>query len=165
MCAGIEQGERKWEVLNSKHPDGCVLSRAPMPSNFHAQLSTLTSSFASDVLDAIKGASLADLRTANGSRVGRAPAAKTKAPTEPPSAAKRPRAGGRLARRSPEDIAGALDKITALVRKHKDGLRAEEIRASLGMQSKEMPRVLSEGLTKRKLKKKGEKRATTYFAA
>jgi hypothetical protein len=32
------------------------------------------------------------------------------------------------------------------------------------MQSKEMPRVLSEGLAKRKLKKKGQKRATTYFA-
>jgi hypothetical protein len=33
------------------------------------------------------------------------------------------------------------------------------------MQSKEMPRVLAEGLAKKKLKKKGQKRATTYFAA
>jgi hypothetical protein len=33
------------------------------------------------------------------------------------------------------------------------------------MQAKEMPRVLSEGLAKKKLKKKGQKRATTYFAS
>jgi hypothetical protein len=43
-------------------------------------------------------------------------------------------------------------------------MRAEQIRAQLKMQSKEMPRVLAEGLAKRKLRKKGQKRATTYFA-
>ncbi len=136
-----------------------------MPSNFHAQLSALTLSLTSNVLDAIKGASLADLHGANGSRVAKARTASATAQASPQSAAKRPRAGGRLARRSAEDIAGALDKITTLVKKHKDGLRAEEIRSLLGMESKEMPRVLAEGLTKRKLKKRGQKRATTYFAA
>ena len=45
------------------------------------------------------------------------------------------------------------------------GLRAEQIRAALKMQSKEMPRVLQEGLAKEKLKSKGQKRATMYFAA
>jgi hypothetical protein len=74
-------------------------------------------------------------------------------------------AASRLGRRSAADIGAALDKVAMLVRKHRDGLRAEEIRSLLGMQSKEMPRVLSEGLTKKKLKKKGQKRATTYFAA
>jgi hypothetical protein len=42
--------------------------------------------------------------------------------------------------------------------------RAEQIRDALKMQSKEMPRVLQEGLAKKKLKSKGQKRATTYFA-
>jgi hypothetical protein len=51
------------------------------------------------------------------------------------------------------------------VKKHKAGLRAEQIRAQLGMQAKEMPRVLAEGLSKRKLKRRGQKRATTYTAA
>ncbi len=55
--------------------------------------------------------------------------------------------------------------MIALVKKHKDGLRAEQIREQLKMQSKEMPRVLKEGLAKRKLKAKGQKRATTYTAA
>jgi Fic family protein len=59
----------------------------------------------------------------------------------------------------------ALDGVIALVKKHKGGLRAEQIRAELGMQAKEMPRVLSEGLSKKKLKRRGRKRATTYSAA
>jgi hypothetical protein len=43
-------------------------------------------------------------------------------------------------------------------------MRAEEIRSKLGMESKEMPRILKEGLAKKKLTAKGNKRATTYFA-
>ena len=81
------------------------------------------------------------------------------------SAAPRARKSGRLARRSIEDITKALDQVVALVKGKKDGLRAEQIRAALKMQSKEMPRVLKEGLDKKKLKAKGQKRATTYFAA
>jgi len=71
---------------------------------------------------------------------------------------------GRLPRRSSEDIAKALDGVVALVKKHKEGLRAEEIRANLGMEAKEMPRVLKDGLAKKKLRAKGQKRATTYTA-
>jgi len=81
------------------------------------------------------------------------------------SAAPRARKSGRLKRRSPAEIAKALDRVVALVKSKKDGLRAEQIRASLGMQAKEMPRVLQEGLAKKKLKAKGQKRATTYTAA
>jgi Fic family protein len=55
--------------------------------------------------------------------------------------------------------------VVALVKGKKNGLRAELIRAALKMESKELPRVLKEGLAKRKLKAKGQKRATTYFAA
>jgi hypothetical protein len=77
----------------------------------------------------------------------------------------RGRKSGRLPRRSAEGIAKALDQVIALVKKHKDGLRAEQIREQLKMQSKEMPRVLKEGVSKKKLKSKGQKRATTYTAA
>ena len=57
-----------------------------------------------------------------------------------------------------------LGKVVGLVKKHKDGLRAEEIRTNLGMLSKEMPRILKEGVSTKKLSTKGQKRATTYFA-
>ena len=43
-------------------------------------------------------------------------------------------------------------------------VRAEQIRERLGMESKEMPRVLKEGLAKKVLKSKGQKRSTTYTA-
>jgi DNA-directed RNA polymerase specialized sigma subunit len=72
---------------------------------------------------------------------------------------------GRLPRRSADDIAQVLDSVTSLVKKHKEGLRAEQIREELGLQAKELPRVLKEGLSSRKLKSKGQKRATTYFAS
>jgi len=45
-----------------------------------------------------------------------------------------------------------------------DGLRSEEIRAALQLDKREMPRVLGEGLSGKKLKSKGQKRATKYFA-
>jgi hypothetical protein len=70
-----------------------------------------------------------------------------------------------LKRRSAADIEKTLNDVVALVKSHRDGLRAEQIRSRLRMQSKEMPRVLAEGLARRKLRKKGRKRATTYFAA
>jgi hypothetical protein len=54
--------------------------------------------------------------------------------------------------------------VVALVKKHPKGLRAEQIRVELGLQAKEMPRVLKDGLAAKKLTCKGQKRATTYFA-
>ena len=71
---------------------------------------------------------------------------------------------GRLKRRSNEDIGQVLDQIVALVKKNKDGLRAEQIRAELDLQAKELPRVLKEGLGSKRLRKTGQKRATVYSA-
>jgi hypothetical protein len=70
----------------------------------------------------------------------------------------------RLPRRSAEEIERTLHAFVLLVKTHEDGMRAEEIRSMLGMQSREMPRILKEGLAKKKLTSKGQKRATTYFA-
>ncbi|MGH7295483.1 MAG: hypothetical protein ACRELB_11145, partial [Polyangiaceae bacterium] len=63
-------------------------------------------------------------------------------------------------RRGPEDIARTLGLVIAAL---KTGpLRAEEIQKLLKLDKRELPRVLQEGLATKKLKKKGEKRATTY---
>jgi hypothetical protein len=134
-------------------------------SDLQSRLSDLARTFANAVLEALRDAPLQELFASSGgqeasngrSSVARStPVATQKAQT---------RSSGRLRRRSPEDIANALDQIVALVRKHKDGRRAEQIRAALGMQAKEMPRVLKEGLSTKKLRSKGQKRATVYFAA
>src|ERR1019366_1370802 len=126
-------------------------------------LRDLADSFASSVVQAIRGASLDELLAEAGGRARRGPGRprrSTAAPT--PSATARAHKSGRLPRRSPEQIAKALDQVIALLKGKKDGLRAEQIRAALKMQSKEMPRVLREGLAKKKLKAKGQKRATPY---
>ena len=74
-------------------------------------------------------------------------------------------------RRTADSLAGhppiihrTLEGIVVLLKKHKEGLRSEQIRQTLKLDVREVPRVLKEGLVKKKLKSKGQKRATTYFA-
>ena len=131
--------------------------------SLRSQLDALAQSFASQIVEAIRGASLQELvgGESNGRRAvegGGQPH-----PLSVPVPKKRGK-NGRLPRRSAEEIAKSLDKIVLLVKTHKNGMRAEEIRAKLGMESKEMPHILKEGLAKKKLTAKGNKRATTYFA-
>jgi hypothetical protein len=64
--------------------------------------------------------------------------------------------------RSPEDIAKALDLIVKFLKTRPEGLRSEEIRKTFGLDVREVPRVLKEGLARKKLKSRGRKRATTY---
>lgn len=71
----------------------------------------------------------------------------------------------RLPRRTPEQVEVDVARIVGLVKKSKEGLRAEVIKEKLGFQVKEMPRLLKEGVKKKLLKRKGQKRATTYSAA
>jgi hypothetical protein len=53
--------------------------------------------------------------------------------------------------------------IVALVNKHPKGLRAEQIRAELGIAKKEWMKPVGMALDSKKLTKKGAKRSTTYF--
>lgn len=46
-----------------------------------------------------------------------------------------------------------------------NGMRAEELQKFLSIDKRELPRVLSLGLSKKVLKKSGQKRATVYSAA
>jgi hypothetical protein len=135
-----------------------------------SRLSDLAASFADEVIAALQGASLHELigsEASGGSGNGRQSRIVSRQPTaavSPSAQAKPVRTPGRLPRRSPDEIAKALDRMVSLLKKHKDGLRAEEIRANLGMEPKEMPRILKEGVSTKKLSSKGQKRATTYFA-
>ena len=121
-----------------------------MPT-LRSTLNDLAANLASQIIDLLRGTSLDELRGERGRRPGRAPARSV-----------RTEKSGRLRRRSAKEIAAALDEIVGLVRKHKDGMRAEEIRKALKLDLREMPRVLKEGLATKKLKAKGRKRATTY---
>ena len=132
-------------------------------STLHQTINSLASEFAHALLRALRNASLDEIiaethagHSAGGGRRGRAAAA--------PAAGRPRRSGGRLRRRSQTDINGVVTKVVALLKAHKKGLRAEEIRAKLGLDRREIPRPLAEALKKKLVSKKGKKRATTYFA-
>jgi hypothetical protein len=140
------------------------------PMDLRARIQQLATHFAASVLGVIREASLDELLgpRAEGGLSAAAPrthVGKRKQKEVPRPLAKAPRArpAGRLPRRSAADIAKTVGTIVALLRKHKAGLRAEQIRDALGLVAKEMPRPLSEGVKSRAFKKKGQKRATTYF--
>ena len=133
--------------------------------DLRAKIQQLATHFATSVLEVIRQTSLEELL---GERGLPGAGAVSRARGFDPAAGKasRPsRSTGRLPRRSADDIAKTVSQIAALLKKHKGGLRAEQIRAALGLQPKEMPRPLSEGVKARAFKKKGQKRATTYFVA
>jgi len=124
-------------------------------------LDALASNFATGVLAAIRAASIEDLLAESG---GKRPGRGGGTTAGNPGPRTRVTKTGRLARRSEEQIAKAVDQVVSLVKKNKAGLRAEQIKKSLGLDVREMPRILKTGVRTRKLKAKGRKRATVYTA-
>jgi hypothetical protein len=131
-----------------------------MANRLQSRISELASSFVDSVLEAVRSSSLEELVGGRGAVHDdrRASSARAAAPRAARAAS------GRLPRRSAEDIAKVLEIVVSLLSSRKNGLRAEQIRAELNLQSKELPRILKEGLTRKKLRAVGQKRATTYFA-
>lgn len=121
-------------------------------ATLQSKIAQLASDFASGILEIVRGSSFEELAAvAHGRVAGSTP--------------KQARTGGRLARRSEEDIAAVVDKIVKLLGSKPNGLRAEQIREELGLESKELPRPLADAMSSKKVKKSGNKRATTYFLA
>lgn len=152
--------------LAARHFSG--VSSPPMPS-LHDTIDALAADFAHNLLQALRGASLEDIIAETSvdhvrRRPGRPRAQVAGGGDEAPAPSRAKRKAGRLARRSTQDIARTLDQVVALVKTKKSGLRSEEIRAALKLDKREVPRVLQEGLKTKKLKAKGQKRATTYFS-
>jgi hypothetical protein len=133
--------------------------------NLENAIQSLASTFAINVLTALRGASITELLSiaGSGSGSGSGNGAKRSVVVAPPKAtAKR---GGRLARRSNVDLSAMVSQIVSTLAQHETGLRSEELRAMLGVDKKELPRPLKEGLASGSISKKGQKRATVYFAS
>ena len=143
-----------------------------MPNtSLRSALNDLAQTFADSVLAAIRSATIQDLHAEGGGwsssgRSGRgARAAGGGGGGQPdPLRGARKTKNGRLARRSPEDIAKTLAQVVALVKKTRAGMRSEQIRKALKLDVREVPRVLKEGVKTKLLKSKGQKRATVYRA-
>jgi hypothetical protein len=139
--------------------------------NLKNQIASLADTFASGVLAAIRSASLEEILDGGGrastSRQGpakRGPGRprKTEVAAAPAKPAKKGK-GGRLARRSPEDIEKVVGLITSALAKAGKGLRSEELQKVLKLDKKEITGPIAQALATKKIAKKGEKRATTYF--
>ncbi|MGH7295835.1 MAG: hypothetical protein ACRELB_12910 [Polyangiaceae bacterium] len=128
--------------------------------SLHSTLNDLASAFADSVLAAIRTASLDELgRDTDRGEEGRR---SRRGGEQPDPLGTLKTANGRLARRGPEDIAKTLGLVVAALKT--SPLRAEEIQKLLKLDKRELPRVLREGLATKKLRKKGQKRSTTYSA-
>lgn len=143
-----------------------------MTNSLRNTIADLAASFASSILDAIRQMSLDEIlaETHGGGATRNAPRAAGKVAKAAPvataaaPAGKRKRKGGRLERRSAGDITALVGRIVSVLEAKPSGLRAEQIRDALGLESKELPRPLAEALESRRIVKTGKKRATTYFA-
>jgi hypothetical protein len=133
------------------------------------QLDSLVSNFAHQIIAAIQDLSVGALV---GATEGKFPAAvparlSTEEGKASPAAAVNPSfvaSEHRPARRSEEEIAKQLDKVVLLVKTHKGGMRAREIRATFGLSPEELRRILKSGIARKRLTAKGAKRSTLYFA-
>jgi hypothetical protein len=148
-----------------------------MARTLRTTLNELASTFASDVLSALRSASLQEILAETGglrrgpgrprSNAGVLAEAAALTGSKKRAHANTSSSNGsnaRLARRSEEDIAGLVERIVALLARKPNGLRAEQIRAALHLEAKELPRPLADGLAAKRILKEGQKRATTYFA-
>jgi hypothetical protein len=127
------------------------------------QIHALAENLANNLVAAVQSASLEEILSGGG--------APRRGPGRPPKArggggqpAPKKTKGGRLARRSPEDIEHVIGLVVAKLGEHKDGLRSEQLQKALKLSKKEIVGPLTLALAKKKVTKKGQRRSTTYFA-
>jgi uncharacterized Zn finger protein len=83
----------------------------------------------------------------------------------PPAASPAAHRRGRPGRRSSADLVEMVDRIVELLKgSSKTGLRAEQIRAALGVSATDLPLPIALALEGKRVHKRGHKRATVYFA-
>jgi hypothetical protein len=129
------------------------------------RISALAEEFSAGVLAAIRAASLEEILSEGGRSSSHSVVSSTSAAPAEKRGPGRPRGrkSRRLARRSPEQIAKVVESIVGALKKHKAGMRSEQLQKLLALDKKEISGPLTEALSGRKITKKGERRATTYF--
>lgn len=128
-------------------------------STLRSSIQALAEEFTDGLLAVIRGASIEELT--GGSSIAATPRVSRASSNDDEPKKRKP---GRLPRRSEEDIAALVDQIVACVADHPEGIRAEDLRAELKLDKKELPKPIMAALESGKIRKQGEKRATTYFA-
>lgn len=134
------------------------------------RLNGLAVVFADSVMEAIRSVSIDELTQQDGGTRARVRKTDSVLASDPPLEASfgsrkrtKPAKSGRLPRRSIEEIAKVVDKVATLLRASKGGLRSEFIKEKLGLDVREVPRILKDGVKSKKFAVlSGQKRATVY---
>ena len=120
-------------------------------SSLRSTIESLASEFAASVLNALRSASIDELADVAGrgapTRRGPGRPRSDSADSSAAGAPKRRGRGGRLGRRSAGDISRMIESIVEVLQKSGSGLRAEQIRETLGVEAKELPRPLAEAIS------------------
>lgn len=134
-------------------------------SRIRAAIADLASEFAEGVLAVIRSASVQEILAETGAAAAEMAARGVRRAAERSAggAARAGSAAGAPAAKAPGG--DAVERIVALLASHPKGLRAEEIRAKLGLGQKDLPKRIAEALASKRIVKEGERRATRYFAA
>ena len=123
------------------------------------ELRELVDTFVSQLSDLVRRSAaemvMAALASPNGA--ARGGKGRASAPRGRPSAGR----GGRRIRRSESEIESLLSKVTAYVDAHPES-RAEDIKKGLGLSAAATGDALRRLISSKKLKRKGQKRSSTY---
>lgn len=135
-------------------------------STLQSKLETLAAAFARDVLAVLRGVSIDDIAalSARGGRPASSGRAAAGAAAAAPARAARGARRGKGGRRTAADIDAVVDRIVELLAKSPEGLRSEQVQAELGLTRREVPRPLKAALASGRIGKRGERRATVYYA-
>lgn len=128
-----------------------------MTTSLRTTIHELSRAFAAQLLDALRATSLDEILA---EARGGAPAKKTGKAAAPAKAPARTRAT------TVQQIVSTVtvDAIVSILKKHKGGLRAELLRKELGAAKPAFNYHASKAIAEGKIRKTGQKRATTYFA-
>ena len=129
-------------------------------NSLQTQIDSLTATFVNALIGALRGMAIGDL----GALSADSPAP-TRSPRPASPASRKSSAGGRLARRSPEEITKQISRIVTLLATAPGGLRAEEIKSALRIDDREWNRPIAEALDLGEVQKSGVKRSTVYQLA
>lgn len=131
-------------------------------------LESHVNAFVTDIADLIKQATIQRVADAlgapaagtNGAAFAKPARARSNGKASKPAARKPARARG--GKRSEAEIAATVAKVLGYVKKH-PGQRSEHVRAALGMLRPTMTDAIRRLVAEKKIRTKGEKRATEFF--
>ena len=123
--------------------------------NEHTNLQKLVNDFVADLLDHFRRSAIAALTDnvgGNGNGNGKGKLNGLRA------------SNGHGVKRAPEDLERLSESFVAFVSKH-PGLRIEQINKEIGTSTKELALPIRKLVAEKRVKVKGKKRSTTYYAA